>query len=127
MALTRGLEGQLNDLTLTYGEFTPVTLREAAALELSADRVKVGELCLLESAAAQFCGSGGWLRSGSIDLDARFRGIPISLVNLAEDTGFEFSQLLSGKIVWHQAEGRRPTGQAEVNIIARRHRESHAT
>ncbi len=111
--LTSTWRGVLSRFDIIDGEGPVTSLLESVPVTASRDALRIERLCLTGADPGELCARIAWSQAAGIDASMALTSIPIDLVNLAVDTGFDFEQRLSGELGWRQ-----PTGFASATASA---------
>lgn len=108
--------GEIRALSLAIRSGEGGGLDAPVPVQISPDAVVIEDLCLSGNQRGRLCAS---LDAGSgrgLTTAAEATEVPIDVLNAFLQTGFEFEQLVSGSVAWHQPPGAEADGRAALRF-----------
>ncbi len=118
--LTAGWRGVLRTLEVAPDDQHVARLLSPAELFVSATKFEIAEACVGPDPNASICAAGDWAASGAYNASARFRNVPVDLVNFAVDTGLAFDEVVNGELGWSYLPAIGPSGFGQLSMTAGR-------
>ena len=112
-----GWAGEIAALRLAANDGLSLTLREPAALDLSADELRLASSCLETGDGGSLCLGGRWGGDG-YRADIGLASLPLDLLRAVTGTELEFTQRLSGEIEMAAGPSGRPSGSGRIDVTA---------
>lgn len=110
--------GQIAETQLMLRKESLLQQTNVADLDLSAEQVKLQQVCLATVGGGGMCVESDWLAVGQLNFAANLSGVPLSISSLMFEHGMDFSQTVGGEFSWHQSTGTSPSGRLALNISA---------
>jgi len=112
--------GQLDVLDIRSGEGGEASLRQPAAVDLSAAQAEIRDFCLSGGSGSEFCARLSWEDSGAFDVAASGQNVPVNAVNAWLPSDFVFEQRVSGSLQWRRDASGELSGRAAIETTAGR-------
>lgn|GEM_PF-2936710 len=110
--------GNVSEFSVDLEDAHTLRLEQAAALELSSERVALERFCLVDEVASQLCLDLSRDVARDYALQAELVAVPLALLEHVVDAQLNFDQRVNGKVVWSGNPDAGATGTGRFELSA---------